>query len=128
MAASFRSQDSWTKRRCSPLEHRKNSFEVCIQRGKFFAPFLTNKWDLAKKNYDLKAENSMEPSDREEHCKLFMAHIVFFLPETFWNHRIQERFTFQERSKCLKDLRETLDSIFNIETSAVSFLDLALTE
>ena len=82
----------------------------------------TVKWDLGKKNYDLKAENSMEPSDREEHCKLFMAHIVFFLPETFWNHRIQER------SKCLKDLRETLDSIFNIETSAVSFLDLALTE
>ena len=122
MAASFRSQDSWTEKSCSPLEHWKNSFEVCIQRDKFFAPFLTDKWDLAKKNYDLKAENNMEPSDTVEHCKPFMAHIDSFLPDPFWNHRIQER------SKCLKDLRETLDSIFNIETSAVSFLDLALTE
>ena len=51
-----------------------------------------------------------------------MSHVASFLPEPFWNHRIMER------SKCMEDIWETFNYIFSVETSAESFLDLALIE
>ena len=111
-----------SKETATSLQHWKNTFTVYTQRDAIFSPFLTLKWDPAQKDFGFKDETNMPAATRMENCKMFMSHVASFLPEPFWNHRIKER------SKCMADIWETFDYVYNIETSAESFLDLALIE
>ena len=101
------------------LKHWKNEFLVYAQRDSSFSPFLTSTWDPSKENYGYTGQDAAIQSAA---CKLFINHVISFLKYPYWNHKILER------SKSLKDIWDHFDFIFCIETSAESFLDLALIE
>ena len=99
------------------LEHWKNEFLVYAQRDAAFAPFLTNSWDPDKENFGFTGADAAVTMNA---CKMFVNHVVSFLKYPYWNHKIMDR------SKSLKDIWKHFDTVFCIETSAESFLDLAL--
>ena len=119
----FKSRKNWGARRQQSHSSTGRTPLRCTSRGMPSSPpSLTLKWDPTKKDFGFKNEGSVTATARIESCKLFMSHVASFLPEPFWNHRIMER------SKCMEDIWETFNYIFSVETSAESFLDLALIE
>ena len=90
----------------------KNQFTIYAQRDSNFSPFLTANWNKDAQYY------GFQTAQQGVNCELFIRHVTSFLKTPFWNHKILNR------SRNLKDIWKTFNTIFGIEEDADSFLDI----
>ena len=110
-------EDKETK---SSLDHWKSSFINFARRDPTFQPFLTGTWNPLAANFGFQTEGATSAEQRMENCKIFIQHVATYMKEPFWNNRMLEQAT------SLKKIWEIIDEAYEIETSAESFLDIAL--
>ena len=101
------------------LTQWKNEFIVYAQRDQTFAQFLTCNWSQTELNMGFENGPTGSAEEQAENCKLFINHIMTFLKNPFWNHEIRDR------STSLASIWKTFDDIFEVESTADSFLDIA---
>ena len=110
-------EDKETK---SSLDHWKSSFINYARRDPIFQQFLTCTWDPRAENFGFQTQGNVTAVQKMENCKIFIQHIATYMKEPFWNNRLEEQAT------SLKKIWEIMDGAYEIETSAESFLDIAL--
>ena len=106
------------------LKHWKTCFRNFYRRDSYYAFFLRSNttWDSTKENYGFTTDSETDglnrvPIDLKDDLIAFLNIISGFLPYSYVTER------FEAATKCLQDVWDILDDIYNAKISSSSLLD-----